>query len=84
MTLPEQSDMVFIDGRCGCSRCVQRTQNTYRMVGYCVNCGTEPILILYRAGDGAADQDCPVCGNWRAVKTKRLATPDEIPAGCSS
>ncbi len=79
-----QSDSLagFVDARCDCSRCVSRTQNVYRMVGHCANCGAKPILILYRAGDHAADRDCPVCGNWHGVKADRLATPDEIPAAC--
>ena len=73
--------MITVDARCGCHKCEARTQNVYRMVGYCTNCGTDPILILYRAGDTAAPSDCPVCGNWHTVEAKRLASPDEIPAG---
>lgn len=70
---------MFIDARCGCSRCVDRTENVYRMVGHCTNCGAKDILILYRAGDRAARLDCPVCGNYRSVSADRLATADEIP-----
>ena len=70
----------FVDARCGCSRCVARTENVYRMMGHCVNCGANNILILYREGDEAARQDCPMCGNWRSVTPDRLATADEIPA----
>jgi hypothetical protein len=73
--------VLTIDGRCGCSRCEERTQNIYRMVGSCSNCGTSGILILYRAGDPVADQDCPVCeGSWTVRGNgQRLATPEEIP-----
>lgn len=70
-----------IDARCGCKRCVERTSDTYRMVGKCRNCGAKDIVILYRAGDDAANQDCPVCGNWRSVHADRLATSDETPVG---
>jgi len=74
--------MLTIDGRCDCQRCVERTEDIYRMVGWCTNCGTEDILILYRAGDSVADQDCPVCENYYTVRrsSQRLATPDEVPA----
>jgi len=72
--------MVTIDGRCGCSRCVERTENIYRMVGSCFNCGAKDILMLFRAGDWAANLDCPVCGNWHGVHAQRLAAEDEIPA----
>jgi hypothetical protein len=52
------------------------------MVGSCSNCGTQGILILYRAGDSTGDLDCPVCGNYKSVSRigQRLATPDEVPA----
>ena len=76
--------MLTIDGRCGCDRCTSRTSDMYRMVGSCWNCHTADILILYRAGDPAAKQDCPVCGNYDAVHPSRRATPDEIPAAPSS
>ncbi len=72
--------MLTVDGRCFCSRCEERTKNMYRMVGKCWNCGTEPILVLYREGDPAASVDCPVCGNRNKVHTTRLATAEEIPA----
>lgn len=71
--------MVTIDCRCGCDRCVGRTENIYRMVGTCLNCGAKPILMLFRAGDPAVSQDCPVCGSWHRVEAHRLATVDEIP-----
>ena len=73
--------MVTIDGRCGCTDCEERTQDIYRMVGSCSNCGTTEILVLYRAGDPIADQDCPVCGVYSTVSRvgQRLATPDEVP-----
>lgn len=72
--------MTTVDARCNCRACVERTENIYRMIGSCNNCGAEPILILYRAGDRASDQDCPVCGNWHSVKATRLAEPNEIPS----
>lgn len=74
--------MLTIDARCGCSACEERTQDIYRMVGSCSNCGATDILILYRAGDSKADLDCPVCGHYYSVNRvgQRLATPEEIPA----
>lgn len=72
--------MLTIDARCGCASCEGRTQNIYRMVGRCRNCGTEPILLLFRAGDSTSGVNCPVCGNWKTVWAERLATYDEIPA----
>jgi hypothetical protein len=54
------------------------------MVGVCYNCGTKPILMLFRAGDPSAPQDCPVCGNWHSVHTQRLATDDEFPEGLTA
>lgn len=65
-------------GICKCEACEARTSDTYRMIGYCTNCGAD-VLMLYRAGDKAASLDCPVCGNWHTVQSKRLATPDELP-----
>ncbi len=74
--------MIAIEGRCFCSRCTERTEDVYRMVGSCSNCGTTDLLIIYRAGDKIADQDCPTCGCDYSVRTysQRLATPDEVPA----
>ena len=74
--------MLTIDARCGCAACEERTQDIYRMVGRCTNCGTKDILVLYRAGDPVSDQDCPSCGNNYTVRsyTQRKATPDELPA----
>lgn len=69
-----------IDGRCFCERCEDRTQDIYRMVGSCRNCGAGPFLILYRAGDKAARKDCPACGGYWDVHPDRRATDDEIPA----
>lgn len=69
----------FIDARCGCPRCEARTGDVYRMVGHCANCGADGILILYRKGDQAARQDCPICGCTWSVVADRLATADEIP-----
>jgi hypothetical protein len=71
--------MLTVDGRCGCNQCRTRTENIYRMIGTCRNCGTTPILLLYRAGDKASEQDCPVCGNWHTVQAQRIATADELP-----
>jgi hypothetical protein len=86
MTNPENNDslLAMVDARCMCRRCEDRTTNVYRMVGYCLNCKTEPILIIYRAGDKASDCDCPVCGVWHSVRARRMATADEIPAAVSA
>ncbi len=80
-TTTEEATMITIDGRCFCARCEESAQDIYRMVGYCLNCGTGDILVIYRAGDPTHDQDCPVCGNNYAVRStsQRLATPDEVP-----
>ena len=68
--------MLTIDSRCNDPGC---SQNIYRMVGSCSNCGTEDILILYSERHEAAySRQCPVCGCSR-VTPKRLATEDEIP-----
>jgi hypothetical protein len=72
--------LATIDGRCHCGRCKGRTEDIYRMVGHCHNCGAKPFLLLFRAGDPARPLDCPTCGKWYGVHTDRLATPDEIPA----
>lgn len=72
--------MITIDGRCHCSKCRATTEDIYRMIGACGNCGTANILMLFRAGDPARNLDCPVCGNWSKVMPQRLATPDEVPA----
>jgi hypothetical protein len=72
------SPRVFIDARCHCKRCTDRTTSGYRMVGKCRNCGVDA-LVLYRAGDTSSAADCPTCGNWRTVHTTRLATEDEVP-----
>lgn len=77
-TSGDSSARAFVDGRCMCGRCEARTTDTYRMVGHCRNCHVE-VLILYRAGDPAADRDCPVCGNYGTVSADRLASEDEIP-----
>ena len=68
-----------VDGRCGCANCKARTENIYRMIGVCYNCGAKPILMLFRAGDPSASQDCPKCGNYHTVHSTRLATDDEVP-----
>jgi hypothetical protein len=78
--MPEISLAAMTDGRCFCDRCESRTKDIYRMVGRCLNCHVEPILMLYRAGDPAVKLDCPRCGFWGGVDPQRMATPDEIPA----
>ena len=76
---PPQALIAMVDGRCGCSKCIERTEDIYRMIGGCVNCGAKPILMLFRSGDPSAHLDCPVCGKWHGVQPQRLATVDEIP-----
>lgn len=71
--------MVTVDGRCHCERCRSRTEDIYRMIGTCLNCGATPILMLFRAGDNASSQTCPTCGCSYKLAPQRLATPDEIP-----
>jgi hypothetical protein len=69
-----------VDCRCFCPRCVARTEDIYRMIGTCWNCKATPILMIYRSGDPAVDQTCPLCEVRDRVYPFRLATPDEIPA----
>ena len=82
--MPERGDYlpleqrVFVDGRCHCQRCTERTTQGYRMIGRCRNCGVDA-LVLYRSGDKAASVDCPRCGNFNTITTTRLATEDELP-----
>lgn len=71
--------MLTVSGKCMCDRCEARTKDIYRMVGYCTNCGTQPILMIFRAGDKKHDLDCPACGVRRSVRPQRLAAPYEIP-----
>lgn len=71
--------MITIDGRCFCKCCEARTQNVYRLVGQCSNCGHGDMLMIFRAGDRKRGLDCPVCGVSNAVTAIRLATEDEIP-----
>ena len=75
-----------IDGRCGCTKCVERTENIYRQVSSkCLNCGAGPFLILYREGDKASAQDCPRCrAGYKPVSALRPATDDEIPSAVPS
>lgn len=71
--------MITVDNRC--SKCAADGKDIYRMVGYCGNCHTKPVLVLHSAGHealGPANEPCPLCGN-RSVRSERLATPDEIP-----
>ena len=69
-----------VSGICSCRRCEDRTTDIYRMVGWCRNCKTRDILMLFRAGDKAHALTCPVCGNYFSVEPSRLATADEIRA----
>ena len=73
--------MITVSGVCVCHRCESRTKAIYRMVGYCTNCNTDNILMLFRSGDVARKLDCPVCGVWKSVHPQRLAIDDEIPEG---
>jgi len=72
--------MLTVSGVCTCNRCEQYgKREIYRMVGACSNCQAEPVLMLFRAGERVEALECPVC-RVRAVRAKRLATDDEIPA----
>lgn len=70
-----------IDARCMCHACETRTSEVYWMVGRCYNCGTQNILVMYRKGDQAEAQGCPLCGvtKWHGVHTSRAALPSEVP-----
>jgi predicted RNA-binding Zn-ribbon protein involved in translation (DUF1610 family) len=77
--------MLTVSGKCMCSKCESRTTNQYRMIGHCLNCGQDKILMLFRSGDKAHNLDCPTCGergimSFSGVHPDRLATEDEIPA----
>ena len=72
--------MMTVDGRCVCSACRARTEDIYRMVGVCYNCGTSEVAMVYRVGDRAQALTCPACGNWRSLHPQKLMTPD---AACS-
>lgn len=69
-----------IDGRCSCSDCRGRTENIYRMIGRCTNCGVDNFLLLFRAGDKASYLTCPRCGCWKTVMPYLAASEDQIPA----
>lgn len=72
--------MLTASGVCTCNRCERSGQREiYRMVGSCSNCMTDPILMLFRAGDPVDTLTCPRC-KVPAVRAKRAATDDEIPA----
>jgi hypothetical protein len=71
--------MITVDARCSCSRCVDGPQDIYRMIGMCANCGSNPILMIFRAGILATGQTCPLCGVLGAVERRRMARDDEIP-----
>lgn len=83
MTQTSGTAQPFVDARCGCDKCEERTQNVYRMVGWCSNCKAEGIVVLYRAGDSVRDVDCPICEHGWSVRgsSQRLATPEEVPYG---
>lgn len=68
--------MLTVDDRC--LACPQET-SIYRMVGRCLNCGADPILVLTTSGHEVNRRACcPVCGTSN-VNPSRLATDDEIP-----
>lgn len=68
--------MLIADDRCQHGDCVDK--GAYRMVGHCLNCGAEPVLMLFTAGHDARLLPCPTCG-CRRVAPERLAAGDEIP-----
>lgn len=70
--------MLTIDDRCSHRDCTQK--GIYRMVGSCLNCGTDNILLLITEGhEKPTRAECPTCG-CRDVSPMRLATEDEIPS----
>jgi hypothetical protein len=69
--------MITVDSRCKHPDCAEK--NIYRMVGYCTNCETTEILMLFTVNHAKGGGDCPVCGCWRKVTPQRLATEDEMP-----
>jgi hypothetical protein len=68
--------MLTIDGRCEDPYC---SNDMYRMVGHCRNCGTGDILLLFTSGHETRPLTCPVCGCYHEVCSDRLATDDEFP-----
>lgn len=70
--------MITVSGVCTCSRCEIGDRRIYRMVSSCLNCGTEPILMLFRSGEPTFPLPCPRCGRKR-VHARRTATDDEVP-----
>jgi hypothetical protein len=72
------TSMPTVDGVCACHRCERTPRAVYRMIGRCWNCQTDPVLMLFRAGDTAGVLKCPTCG-CNEVHAVRLATEDEIP-----
>ena len=66
-----------VDGRCVCAACEVRTDDVYRMVGVCINCGSTPIIMTFRVGDRTQYLTCPVCGTSRTVQPQRLVSADE-------
>jgi DNA-directed RNA polymerase subunit M/transcription elongation factor TFIIS len=74
-------EQLTVSGVCTCSRCGE-AKNIYRMIGKCLNCGTDSVLMLFRAGEKTQVLKCPVCGvgyPYEGVRAYRLATDDEIP-----
>jgi hypothetical protein len=49
----------------------------YQMVGSCMNCHAEEVLVLYTVGHKAVETTCPVCEN-KSVVVRRLATEEEL------
>lgn len=70
--------MLTVDRRCNHSSCVDN-KTMYRMVGYCKNCATDNILILFTGQHETSSADCPVCGCRGTISPQRLATEDEFP-----
>lgn len=64
-----------------CSRCQEQGRGIYRMVGHCLNCKTEDVLMLFsETHEALGGMTCPKCGTSN-LRAQRLATDDEIPVG---
>jgi hypothetical protein len=68
----------LVDRRCSHRSCGGKS--IYRMVGFCRNCGSGPLLMLFTSGHQASPGECPLCGCCDAVYPERLAAEEEIPA----
>lgn len=57
--------METIDGQCHCSRCEDRTKETYSKQAVCTNCEAGPFVVVFRKGDrayaGVLGKPCPNC-----------------------